>query len=290
VDSVVPTLTPAGLFYPPNGQRLNPNFGRIGGVLWIGSSEYNALETKVIKQTSKGLTIQGSYTFGKSLDTNSTSVGTDAFANSLTNPQYFFPRLNRGPSDFDVRHNALIHLTWDIGGVVDGKLRNASTSLLRGWEIGTILQASSGIPFNMILGGDPTNQQTVNAEDLPNRVSGPGCSSLVNPGNPLNYVKLQCFSFPNPVTLYGNAGRNALVGPGLLSLDASLFKNTYVSERLNIQFRVEAFNAINHTNFAPPLDNNVIFDQSGAPVPLAGQVDTTQTPAREIQFGLKFIF
>jgi hypothetical protein len=290
MDTVVPTLTSAGLVYPANGQRLNPNFGRIGGIEWIGSSEYNSLESKVVKQMSHGLQIQGSYTWSKSLDTASTSVGTDAFGNSLTNPQYLFPRLNRGLSDFDVRHNALIHLTWDIGGPLDPKLRGFSSSFLRGWEAGSILQVSSGIPFNAILGGDPTGQLTANAEDVPDRVASPGCKSLVNPGDPNNYIKLQCLTFPNPVTRQGNVGRNALIGPGLLNLDSSLFKNTFVSERLNIQFRMEAFNIINHTNFAPPLADNIVIDQSGVAVPGAGQITSTQTPSREIQFGLKFIF
>ncbi|PYY11925.1 MAG: hypothetical protein DMG61_17735 [Acidobacteria bacterium] len=75
-----------------------------------------------------------------------------------------------------------------------------------------------------------------------------------------------------------------------MSLDSSLFKNTFVSERLNIQFRMEAFNIINHTNFAPPLADSVVIDQSGVPVPGAGQITSTQTPSREIQFGLKLIF
>jgi len=290
VDTVVPTLTSAGLLYPVGGKRLNPNFGRIGGVLWIGSSEYNALETKLVKSMSHGLQIQGSYTWSKSMDTASTSVGTDAFANSLTNPQYLFPKLNRSLSDFDVRHNALIHFTWDLGGVLDPKLRGISNSLTRGWEVGSILQVSSGIPFNAILGGDPTGQLTSNAEDLPDRVAAPGCGSLVNPGDPVNYIKTQCLAFPNPANRYGNLKRNALIGPGLLSLDSSLFKNTYVTERLNVQFRVEAFNVINHTNFAPPIANNVVFDDAKKLVAGAGQINSTQTPAREIQFGLKLIF
>ena len=224
------------------------------------------------------------------MDTASTSVGTDAFANSLTNPQYLFPKLNRSLSDFDVRHNALIHFTWDLGGVLDPKLRGVSNSLTRGWEVGSILQVSSGIPFNAILGGDPTGQLTSNAEDLPDRVAAPGCGSLVNPGDPVNYIKTQCLAFPNPANRYGNLKRNSLIGPGLLSLDSSLFKNTYVTERLNVQFRVEAFNVINHTNFAPPIANNVVFDDTGKAVAGAGQINSTQTPAREIQFGLKFIF
>jgi hypothetical protein len=73
-------------------------------------------------------------------------------------------------------------------------------------------------------------------------------------------------------------------------VDASIVKNTSVAERLNVQFRAEAFNVINHANFAPPIHNQIVFDQDGNPVPGAGQIDQTQTPAREIQFALKLIF
>jgi hypothetical protein len=292
LDTVLPTQTPAGLLYPDpaTSTRINPNFGRISGVLWIGSSSYNGLEAKITKRMSHGLQVQAAYTWSKSLDTGSTSVGTDAFSNSLTNTQYINPRLNRGLSDFDVRHNLMAHFTWALGGEAKADGSRFAKLLLHGWELGSILQASSGIPFNAILGGDPTGQGTVNVEDLPNRVSGSGCGSLVNPGNPTNYIKVQCLAFPSPATLYGNVGRNALIGPGLLSLDSSLIKNTRLSERLNMQFRIEAFNVINHTNFSAPLGNNVVFDENAQAVPGAGLIDSTQTPAREIQFGLKFIF
>jgi hypothetical protein len=92
------------------------------------------------------------------------------------------------------------------------------------------------------------------------------------------------------VNLYGNLGRNAATGPGLLDVDASLIKNTQLAERFNLQFRLEAFNVINHTNFNPPLDNNVIFDETGALVPGVGTVDSTQIPARIVQLGVKLIF
>jgi hypothetical protein len=292
LDTVLPTITPAGLLYPINGDRLNPNFGRISGVQWIGMATYHALQIKVNKSLSHGLQAQGSYTWSKSLDTGSTSVGTDAFSNSLTNTQYILPRLNKGPSDFDARHNATIHFTWALGGE---ERAGASTSgkralLTHGWELGSILQLSSGTPFSMILGGDPTGQGTVNVEDLPNRDYSRQCANLVNSGNPRGYVKTNCFSFPNPVNLYGNAGRNSLVGPGLLDLDASLIKNNRLSERVNAQFRLESFNVINHTNFSAPLDNNVIFDDTGALVPGVGTIDSTQNPARIVQLGVKVIF
>jgi hypothetical protein len=145
----------------------------------------------------------------------------------------------------------------------------------------------------MNLGGDPLGQNNSDPFDVPNRLSGPGCGSLVNPGNPDNYVKLQCLAFPNPVNIRGNLGRNTMIGPGLLNTDLSVVKNfpvRRISESFNVQFRAEFFNAFNRTNFAPPLDNLTAFDQFGNPVPGAGLIDATQTPAREIQFALKFIW
>jgi hypothetical protein len=291
MDTVLPAITQAGLLYPTDGARLNPNFGRIGGIQWNGSSTYHALQVKVSKGITHGLQAQGTYTWSKSLDTGSTSVGTDAFSNSLTNTQYILPRLNRGPSDFDVRHSATVHFTWALGGeYMSGSKTGGFALLQHGWSLGGILQLSSGIPFNVVLGGDPTGQQTVNVEDLPNRSHSGACKNPINAGNPKNFIKTECFSFPNPVNLYGNSGRNALTGPGLLDVDASLIKNTQISDRFNAQFRLEAFNVINHTNFSAPLDNNVIFDEGGGLVSGVGAITSTQNPARIVQLGAKLIF
>ena len=99
---------------------------------------------------------------------------------------------------------------------------------------------------------------------------------------------LPCFN------LRGNAGRNILKGPGLTSLDFSLFKNipiTKISERFNIQFRAEIFNIPNHANFAPPTtpDNSDIFDGTGF-LAAPGVLSRTTTTAREIQLAVKVIF
>jgi Carboxypeptidase regulatory-like domain/TonB-dependent Receptor Plug Domain/TonB dependent receptor len=105
---------------------------------------------------------------------------------------------------------------------------------------------------------------------------------------------LPCFN------LRGNAGRNILTGPGVTSLDFSLFKNNYIkriSERFNVQFRAEIFNILNHANFAPPITptNTDIFDgtgniSGGVTSPTAGVLTRTTTTAREIQFAVKVIF
>jgi len=297
IDAVIPTLTPQGYVYPSpsgSGTKLNPNFGRIGAVIWGGNSHYHALETKIALHSIHGFQVQGAYTWSKSIDNGSTSVGTDAFSNALNNPQSFNFSLNEGLSDFDVRHNLLIHYTWTLGPTGgDAQHNGFASAFVHGWEIGGILQASSGIPFNVLLGGDPLGQKTSNLSALPDRLSGPDCDTLTNPGNVTNYIKIQCFAYPVPNVRRGTLGRNALIGPGVLNFDSSLIKNTYIGERFNLQFRVEGFNVLNRPNFAPPTANNTIFDNSHTTqpgVPGAGLITSTSTTNRQIQFGLKLIF
>jgi hypothetical protein len=95
------------------------------------------------------------------------------------------------------------------------------------------------------------------------------------------------------MNLFGNAGRNSVVGPGLFNVDFSAVKNNHIekiSETFNLQLRAEFFNLLNHPNFQAPLNNRLLFDQSGLPVAGAGAIDSTSTPSRQIQFGLKVIW
>jgi hypothetical protein len=203
--------------------------------------------------------------------------------------------------------------------------------LTEGWQLGVIFTASTGIPFTPTFGTGNDPLGTLSSDDwaYPNRLSGPGCSSLTNSGNPNSYIKTQCFGVPvapsqaffdancdpfpptlqpsdptlPPVpapglqcfNLKGNAGRNILTGPGTTEVDFSVFKNNYIrkiSENFNVQFRAEMFNVFNHANFAPPVtpDNTDIFDATGAPTGVAGVLTRTSTTAREIQFAIKVIF
>jgi hypothetical protein len=135
-------------------------------------------------------------------------------------------------------------------------------------------------------------QKSAATVDFPNRLTGPDCGSAVNPGNPSHY-KTQCFAFSAPATLLGNSGRNILTGPGLVNADFSLVKSIpmrWVAERFRAQWRAELFNALNHPNFLPPLNNLKLFDAAGRPVAGAGLLDTTATPSRQIQFALKLLW
>lgn len=112
--------------------------------------------------------------------------------------------------------------------------------------MGGVFEASSGVPFTPGFAGDTLGVKSIDPNiDVPNLLSGTGCASPINPGNSNHYIKTQCFGVPNPINLRGNLGRNTLIGPGLINLDSSVFKNNRIksiSDRFNIQFRSEFFN------------------------------------------------
>jgi hypothetical protein len=312
---------------PPN--TINPNFGSVRGMFYQGRSYYNALEVQLAKRMSHGFQAQGTFTWGKSMDTSSATLAGDAFGNSISSLNWFDMSLTRGLSDFNVGRTLVLNATWDVPS--PKSFSGPARWMTDGWELGTILTVSDGVPFTPTwgTGSDPAN--TLSSDDFayPNRLGGAGCSSLTNPGHPENYVKTQCFAVPtapdgtfwgancNPApptfggplpagslqcfNLRGNSGRNILVGPGVTNLDFSVFKNNQIkriSESFNIQFRVEMFNILNHPNFAPPGPgdgNTDIFDATGTSLApsgggTAGVLLKTTTPERQIQFALKVIF
>jgi len=313
----LPNLTSAGYVWDPNASRLNDNYGSIRGMFYQGRSYFNALELQLAKRMSHGFQVQGTFTWGKSMDTSSATVAGDAFGNSISSLNWFDMRLTRGLSDFNVGRTLVINGTWDIPTAKS--LSGPARWITDGWELGTILTVSDGVPFTATwgTGDDPAFTQNNDDWAFPNRLGGSGCKSLTNPGNPNNYVKTQCFAVPTApdaafwaanncqggdgVTdltcpnLRGNAGRNILTGPGITNLDFSIFKNNHIrriSENFNVQFRAEIFNILNHANFAPPTtpDNTDIFFSDGTPTGVAGLLTRTTIPERQIQFAIKFIF
>jgi hypothetical protein len=319
---VLPTLTSSGYLWPSpigSGTPVNPNAGAIRFLNWRGDSYYDALELGITKRMSHGLQIQSSYTWGKSIDTSSGVIAGDTLANAISSPLWFNLRLNRARSEFDVGRSLVISGTWQLPQQqsLSGPLAWAAN----GWELGVIYKANDGVPFTATFGtdGSPLGLNSSDPWDVPNRLATPGCGSLINPGNPNNYIKTQCFSIPSapslafwqancdphppgvpaPGALYpecfnlrGNAGRGILTGPGISNLDFSVFKNNpirRISETFNVQFRAEFFNILNRANFAVPSSpsNTDIFDSTGARNGAAGLLTSTTTTSRQIQFALK---
>jgi hypothetical protein len=289
-DMVFPTVTPEGYVWPVNGTPLNPNVGQISGTLWNSDSIFHALEVQVTRRLSKGLQAGLSYTWGKIIDSGSESAFIDNYVNS--SPRLWFDEKNgRGLADFDISQNLTVNYIWKIPSL---KARpRALQWALNSWQWGGILHVASGEPFTPIITGDPLGMKG-DQFDRPDVLTSSGCSgSLVNPGNPLDYIKTRCFAFPDPGTRFGDAGRNILIGPGILNLDTSLFRNIGSLEKLHAQFRAEFFNIFNHTNFASPVvptNNTSLFAANGTPISSAGVLTSTTTTSRQIQFALKFIW
>ena len=321
-DMVLPTLTSAGYLWPCNkafnpctghGTKLNTSVTGIAATLFDSSASYEGLQAGITKRLSRGFQVQGAYTWSKCLDTNSNSIATDTYLNSTRDLPFFAPQIRKSLCDYNIAHVFVGNYLWQIPAAKFGGA--VGEHILGGWELGGIVTASTGPPFTVLISGNPLGMNSSDTLDFPNRVPGPDCSNPTNPGN-VNYLKLNCFSppvapasfaaqcqpaaasvaavIPNTcMNLFGNNGRNSLIGPGLIDLDFSVFKNNYIpriSESFNIQFRAEFFNIFNHPNFQSPLNNKTLFTQTGTSVGGAGAIDTTTTTSRQIQLGLKIIW
>jgi hypothetical protein len=260
-------------------------------VFWDGNSAYNALEFRIMKRLREQFQIQASFTWSKSIDTGSSTLVGNAFSNAINGLPWYDLNIGHGVSDFNIPRVAAIQGIW---AVPFPKLSPGFMDRLgAGWQLSAILKASDGIAITPLIAGDPLGQRSAAPFDFPNRLTEPGCNSAVNPGNVLHNIKTQCFTFPSPATLLGDAGRNILKGPGLVNLDFSIAKNTTIrriSETFRAQFRAEIFNLFNHSNFLPPLNNLRVFDAAGQRISSAGLLDATATSSRQIQFGLKLIW
>jgi hypothetical protein len=269
---------------------VNPFMGRTQMALWDGSYYYNGLQAQVRKRMSHGFQVEGSYTFSKNIDDGGGSVASDPFRNSISTLLWFCKACRRGLADQDQRHVLTVNYEWDLP--TPASFNRPERAILGGWETGSILTVASGTPFTVLMsGGDLLGQNNTDPYQYPDRLNGPGCSNPINAGNPSDYVKTQCFAPPNPIYRLGTSGRNSIIGPGLVNLDFSLFKNIPIRESLKAQFRAEFFNIVNHPNFNSPNDNRAILNPDGSVASNAGvvtQMVNPQVPARQIQFALKF--
>jgi hypothetical protein len=273
-----PHTVPQGTLYipGPGATRPNPDLG--AGFFWYteGNSSYNALQIDVSRRLRKGLQFRANYTWSKDLDMNSALTG----AQANNQAQMILDRndLHRdwGPSAYNATNQANLSGTYD--------LPFKGNRLVSGWQVNTIVTLLSGFPFTPQVGSNRSGDGDTRNPDRPS--VNPAFSGPVVEGNPNQWFNPDAFILPTPGT-YGNLGRGVYNGPGLANVDASLFKNTVIRERVSLQFRAEFFNLLNRANFATP--NATVFS-GGAISPSAGLITTTDTTSRQIQFGLKLLF
>ena len=280
INQPQPSVLPLGLPIVP---RPDPRFDDIDLLESRANSNYNALQARFQQRLSRGFSTLASYTWSKSIDDASnffSSAGDPNFPQNSYNVA-----AERGRSNFDVRHRLSVSYSYALPfGKGRQYLANDGwvSTALGGWETYGIITLQSGRPFTVALLPEIDNSGTgrsilgFGANDRPNLVSNP---ELSNPTTG-QWFNTAAFAFPAPGT-FGNAGRNILDGPGFQNVNVSLMKNTALSERINLQFRAEAFNLFNHPNFNLP-DNFL-----GSPT--FGRITSARDP-RHIQFGLKLLF
>ena len=280
INQPPPSVLPPGLPFVP---RPNPQFDDINILESRASSTYHSLQTRFEQRLDFGLSVLASYTWAKSIDDASsffTSAGDPNFPQNSYNL-----RAERGRSNFDVRHRLSVSYAYDLP-FGEGRAylsdRGFLSTLLSGWQTFGVVTVQTGRPFTVALLSEIDNSGTgrstlgFGANDRPNVLRDAGISGRT----PEAWFDTAAFSFPAPGT-FGNAGRNILEGPGYKNVNASLIKNTALTERFNLQLRAEFFNLFNRPNFNLP-DNFL-----GSPT--FGRITSARDP-RHIQFGAKLLF
>lgn len=251
------------------------------------SSIYHALQFSGRRQVG-GLQLALAYTYSHSIDDSSSRQD-----GNLVNA--FDPRANRASSNFDQRHVFNFSYVWDLPFFKGSGLSN---KLLGGWTYSGILSFSTGSPFTATAAidnagvGNGITSTTSYADRVGNPNSNippaPGVLQLYNPN-----------AFAPPVGLtFGNAGRNSLNNPNRTNIDMAVFKHFAITEHANLEFRVEAFNVFNHTEFGyvngdggSAASNSSNLNSGTADVTGSNflQVLTAHNP-RILQLALKFSF
>ncbi len=254
-----------------NGAGVNPTvqnpFAEIDYKRSGGHDNYNAFQTTLGRRFNSGLTLNSQYTFGRSFG-NTAGSNEALTAGNIARKTADFD-YDEGYNNFDVRHS------FNVSGVYTlpwGKsLSGVSRMLLGGWDIGTILNARSGLPIPVQITrpdvvyvdaagnvfGNPAAGRTavINTPGGGNsrNVRRPDLLSGVNPfiNKDRTILNPAAFAIPKPGT-FGNLVRNQIHGPRFVQQDLIVAKKLAIRESTNIEFRAEVFNLFNITNFSNP--------------------------------------
>lgn len=234
------------------------------------SSNYNALQVRAEKRFNNGYSLLASYTWSKALDFGEFGTPTDQFNTRL---DYGVADFNRG-NVFTLAHTYVLPL--GPGHRFFSGIHGVTRVLAADWQFSGITTWDGGLPFSPAL----ANNASLNS-DMSLRPNQTGDPFAGTPHDRNQWFNPAAYAVPGPF-LFGAAGRNSLRGPGIFSADWALSKNFALTERFNLQFRWEAYDAWNNTNLSLP-NNNVDAGN-------AGQISSITLPMRNMQFGLRLGF
>ncbi len=233
------------------------------------NSSYHALWVTANKRMSNGLQFNASYTWSHSLD----EVSRDNNGIAVQDSTNIFG--SRGPSDFDARHRFVFNAIYD--------LPFKGNRAVSGWSVAPILSLQSGNPFNVVLASS-----TINGVANSVRPNANGPVQLTSSALAANWFVNPLSAFTTVANSFGNIGRNSVLGPDFKNVDLAVIKNTKVTERINVQFRVDAFDLFNHPNYGQP---GRVFGTSAF-----GTITNTRFPtgdsgsSRQLQMALRLMF
>ncbi|MGD0734961.1 MAG: carboxypeptidase regulatory-like domain-containing protein [Terracidiphilus sp.] len=255
--------------------QFGPAFGSVELQRTIANANYNALEATA-KTNMHGLDLLASYTFSKSIDQ---SAGLPEPVNPVN------PSLSRGLSSFDLRHNLVTSFHYALPGPKPGSRLNWIAS---GWAVAGIARFTSGLPVTLLNNNDTSLLGTIpnginnNGVDTP-AWSGKSLSIHTNPRGNVPVFDASQLTLPALGTM-GNARRRFFSGPGLENLDATISRTVSLHDGQTIEFRAEAFNALNHAQFFGPasVEGNISSTTFGQAV--------SAMPPRLAQVALRYRF
>jgi len=301
--------------FPARGVRINPAFNNISIQSPRGNSYYHGMTASVSRRLNRGLQLQAAYTLSKNIDQGSgTANVTDNYPQGQRIIYHFDIDHRTGRAPYDIRNNLVSNVTFDFPRL---PLTGVGGALLNGWQVNGIVSLSDGHAFYVTdaANADQRRAFTTIGGLRPNLVPNGNNDPVL--GTPERYYDetqfipstcrggVYCYteerdssgrlirvvgqpSLGYAVGYFGNLGNYTLTGPGLVTFDFSLNKDFQLTEAKRIQFRSEFFNLFNRANFGLP--NSGVFLSDGRRNPEAGLITSTRTSARQIQFGLKFIF
>jgi len=255
----------------------------------IGSSSYHGLQVDVNKRFSRGVQIQGAYTFAHAIDDSNDPLQPGEITNRSFPRNSFALYNERGNSSYDIRHRLVVNYGWELPVGKGRAYLNSGFAgrVLEGWQLSGITTVQSGHPFDLF--GNVDAEHTGLSSRL-NLIGNPALPS----GHPKTQtgVNAAAFAFADPnLGLPGNVARDRFYGPGFVNWDMVMSKDTSITEKVKLQFRTEVYNIFNRTQFAQP--DNLLQDTGssgfGYSTSTVGRPDGT-TSSRELQFGLKLLF